>query len=63
MQSIIRPQPVHLVQFMLSGLLLVTLVLLPLLFGLLCESRRRCTHPHSTTALSSRPWLPLLLDK
>jgi len=31
MQSIIRPQPVHLVQFMLSGLLLVALVLLPLL--------------------------------
>ena len=38
-QSIILSQPVHLVQFMLSGLLLVALVLLPVLSTLLLEPR------------------------
>jgi len=36
-QSIILPQPVPLVQFMLSGLLLIPLVLLPVLSTLLLE--------------------------
>jgi hypothetical protein len=38
-QSIILPQPVHVVQFMLSSLLLVALMLLPLLFTLLLVPR------------------------
>jgi len=44
MQSIIRPQPVHLVQFMLKGLLPVTLVLLSLLFTLLLVPRIEALH-------------------
>ena len=38
-QAIILPQPVHLVQCMLSGLLLVARVLLPVLFTLLLVPR------------------------
>ena len=38
-QSIILPQPVHLVQFMLSGLLLRAHVLLLISFTLLLEPR------------------------